>query len=58
MKNERRFTAAMSDAGHASIGSFADYVFSRDLAFVKKARACYEFLNTKAQVIEVTVSDV
>ena len=58
MKKERRFTAAMSDAGHASIGSFADYVFSRDLAFVKKTRACYEFLNTKSQVIEVTVSDV
>lgn len=58
MKKKRRFTAAMSDAGHASIGSFADYVFSRDLAFVKKTRACYEFLNTKAQVIEVTVSDV
>lgn len=58
MKKERRFTAAMSDAGHASMGSFADYVFSRDLAFVKKTRACYEFLNTKAQVIEVTVSDV
>ncbi len=58
MKKERRFTAAMSDAGHASIGSFADYVFSRDLAFVKKTRACYEFLNIKSQVIEVTVSDV
>lgn len=58
MKNERRFTAAMSDAGHASIGSFADYVFSRDLAFIKKTRACYEFLNTKSQVIEVTVSNV
>lgn len=58
MKKERRFTAAMSDAGHASIGSFADYVFSRDLAFVKKTRACYEFLNAKSQVIEVTVSDV
>mgnify|MGYP000167291782 CR=1 FL=1 len=58
MKKERRFTAAMSDAGHASIGSFADYVFSRDLAFVKKTRACYEFLNTKSQVIEVTVRDV
>lgn len=55
MEKERRFTAAMSDAGHASIGSFADYVFSRDLAFIKKTRACYEFLNTKSQVIEVTV---
>ncbi len=58
MKQERRFTAAMSDAGHASIGSFADYVFSRDLAFVKKTRACYEFLNTNSQVIEVRISNV
>lgn len=58
MKKERRLTAAMSDAGHASIGSCADYVFSRDLAFVKKTRACYEFLRAKSQVIEVTVSDV
>lgn len=53
MKKEKRFIAAMSDAGHASMGSFADYVFSRDAAFVKKTNACYEFLNTKAQVIQV-----
>ncbi|ELH9602995.1 hypothetical protein RQY88_004336 [Vibrio vulnificus] len=58
MKKEKRFTAAMSDAGHASIGSFADFVFSRDIAFVKKTRAAYEFLQAKAQVIEVTVNDV
>lgn len=48
----------MSDAGHASIGSFADFVFSRDIAFVKKTRAAYEFLQAKAEVIEVTVNDV
>jgi hypothetical protein len=58
MKNEKRFTAAMSDAGHASIGSFANFVFSRDIAFVKKTRAAYEFLQAKAQVIQVTVNDV
>ncbi|NMD50809.1 hypothetical protein HG547_04075 [Shewanella sp. DNRA4] len=58
MKKAERFTAAMSDAGHASIGSFADFVFSRDIAFVKKTRAAYEFLQAKAQVIEVTVNDV
>ena len=57
MKNERRFIAAMSDAAHASMGSFADYVFSRDLAFVKKSRACYEFLKLKSQVVEVVVND-
>lgn len=58
MRDESRFTAAMSDAAHASIGSFADYVFSNDLVFVKKTRACYEFLNTKAQVVLVTISNV
>lgn len=58
MKKEKRFTAAMSDAGHASMGSFADYVFSLDVAFVKKTSACYEFLNTKTQVVQVTVNDV
>ncbi len=57
MKKEKRFTAAMSDAGHASIGSFANFVFSRDIAFIKKTRATYEFLQAKAQVIQVTVSD-
>ena len=58
MKKEKRFTAAMSDAGHASIGSFANFVFSRDIAFIKKTRAAYEFLQAKAQVIQVTVNDV
>ncbi|USD66849.1 hypothetical protein [Vibrio sp. SCSIO 43136] len=58
MKKEKRFTAAMSDAGHASIGSFADFVLSRDIAFIKKTRAAYEFLHAKTQVIEVTVNDV
>lgn len=58
MKKEKRFIAAMSDAGHASIGSFVDFVFSRDIAFVKKTRAAYEFLQAKAQVIEVTANDV
>lgn len=57
MKIERRFTAAMSDAGHASIGSFADYVLSRDIAFIKKTRAAYEYLQAKSQVIEVVVND-
>ncbi|BBS16766.1 hypothetical protein ACK32X_03415 [Aeromonas dhakensis] len=58
MKKENRFTAAMSDAGHASIGSFADFVFSKDIAFVKKTRAAYEFLQAKTQVIEVTINNL
>ncbi|WP_347253831.1 hypothetical protein [Leminorella grimontii] len=55
MKLDRRFTAAMSDAGHAAIASFANYLFSRDLAFIYKTRAVYEYLNIKTQVIEVIV---
>ncbi|TKB51193.1 hypothetical protein FCL40_01150 [Ferrimonas sediminicola] len=57
MAKEKRFVAAMSDAGHASMGSFADYVFSRDQAFIKKARAAYEYLNAKTRVIEVRLFD-
>lgn len=57
MKHERRFTAAMSDAGHASIGSFSDFIFSGDTAFIHKTRAAYEYLNVKTKVIEVIVND-
>ncbi|MCK0186923.1 hypothetical protein MWU31_17000 [Aeromonas hydrophila] len=58
MKHDRRFTAAMSDAGHAAIASFSDFLFSRDSAFIHKTRAAYEYLNVKTQVIEVIVNDV
>lgn len=58
MKYDRRFTAAMSDAGHAAIASFSDLLFSRDAAFIHKTRAAYEYLNVKTQVIEVIVNDV
>lgn len=58
MKHDRRFTAAMSDAGHAAISSFSDFLFSRDAAFIHKTRAAYEYLNVKTKVIEVTVSDI
>ncbi len=57
MKDDRRFTAAMSDAGHAAIASFSHYLFSRDAAFIHKTRAVYEYLNIKTQVIEVTIND-
>lgn len=58
MKHDRRFTAAMSDAGHASIASFSDFLFSRDVAFIHKTRAAYEYLKVKTQVIEVIVNDI
>ena len=58
MKHGRRFTAAMSDAGHAAIASFSDFLFSRDAAFIHKTRAAYEYLNVKTQVIEVIVNNV
>ncbi|WDL84048.1 hypothetical protein IU367_07680 [Aeromonas bestiarum] len=58
MKHDRRFTAAMSDAEHAAIASFSDYIFSRDAAFIHKTRAAYEYLKVKTQVIEVIVNDV
>ncbi|WP_447590205.1 hypothetical protein [Aquipseudomonas campi] len=57
MKHDRRFTAAMSDARHAAIASFSDFLFSRDAAFIHKTRAAYEYLNVKTQVIEVIVND-
>lgn len=52
---ERRFTAALSDQGHASIASFTDVIFSRDENFVKKTRAAYEYLGIKTEVILVTL---
>lgn len=58
MKHDRRFTAAMSDSGHAAIASFSHFLFSRDAAFIHKTRAAYEYLNVKTQVIEVIVNDV
>jgi len=58
MNNHRRFTAAMSDAGHASMASFCDVVLSADGRFVNKTRAVYEFLNARTQVISVKVNTV
>ncbi len=56
MKNNKRFTAAMSDAGHAAMASFSDALFSRDNAFIRKTRATYEYLNIKTKVIEIIVN--
>jgi hypothetical protein len=54
---ERRFVAALSDMGHASIGSFADALFSRDESFVIKARAAYEYLGVITEVHQVNLEN-
>lgn len=54
---ERRFTAAMSDQGHASIGSFAKVLISRDESFVKKTMAAYEFLGIDTEIMWVSVEN-
>lgn len=52
---ERRFVAAVSDQGHASLGTFSDFLLSRDESFVIKARAAYEYLGVQTQVMKVDV---
>lgn len=54
---ERRFIAAMSDLGHASIASFADNLFSIDEDFVIKTRAAYEYLGVRTKVHQVRVEN-
>lgn len=54
---ERRFIAAMSDLGHASIASFADNLFSIDEDFVIKTRAAYEYLGVRTEVHQVRVEN-
>ena len=58
LKSEKRFTAAMSDAGHAAIASFAAYVFSNDKAFIKKTQAVYEYLDAATKVIEIVINRI
>lgn len=58
MKNEKRFVAALSDAGHASIASFADYFLTCDVAMHRKAQASYEYLSAKTKLIMVTVRGI
>lgn len=53
LHKQKRFTAAMSDTSHASFGSFSDFLFSRDIAFTKKATAAYEFLQINTKVVEL-----
>lgn len=50
VQKRRRFTAALSDQGHASMASFCNILLSRDEAFVKKTQAAYEYLNVSTMV--------
>ncbi|WP_373931610.1 hypothetical protein [Vibrio cyclitrophicus] len=52
---ERRFVAAMSDLGHASLASFTDALFSIDESFVIKARAAYEYLDVITEIHQVNI---
>ena len=54
---ERRFIAAISDQGHASIASFANILYSRDKDFVIKTRAAYEYLGLNTEVILVNLEN-
>ena len=50
LHNERRFIAALSDTSHASVASFCDALFSRDVSFVKKVTAAYEYLDIPTKI--------
>jgi hypothetical protein len=54
---ERRFVAAMSDNGHASMASFCALLLSRDESFIKKVRAVYEYLKVPTEVGLVTINE-
>lgn len=53
---ERRFIAALSDNGHASIASFANVLLSNDESFIKKVRAAYEYLEIKTEATHVVIN--
>ena len=50
---ERRFKAALNDNNHAMWASFCSVLISADENFVKKAKAVYEYLNIKTEVVYV-----
>lgn len=54
---ENRFVAASSDSGHASMASFCNVLLSRDVNFIKKVKAIYEFLDvpTAVHLVKVTI---
>ena len=53
---EDRFRADQSDQSHASLGVFADNIFSIDEDFVYKTRAIYEYLEVSTNVNHVVVN--
>lgn len=53
---ERRFTAAMSDNGHASIASFSNILLSNDESFIKKVRVAYEYLEISTIAQHVVIN--
>ncbi|WP_223283020.1 hypothetical protein [Pseudomonas amygdali] len=57
LDRENRHIAAISDAAHASIASYANCLLSADEAFVSKVRAIYEFLGVSTEVALVTLVD-
>ena len=44
-KKIQRFISAFSDTGHASMASFTNVLFSRDVNFIKKTKAAYKYLS-------------
>lgn len=50
---ERRFIAAISDQGHASMATFSDMLLSGDKSFLKKVEASYEFLGVNTHTFHV-----
>lgn len=50
---ERRFKAALNDNNHAMWASFCSVLISADENFVKKAKAVYEYLNIKTEVVYI-----
>ena len=57
VQKERRFVASLSDTSHASMASFCHLLLSRDVAFVKKVAAAYEFLEIGTVVKQVVVNN-
>lgn len=53
---EKRFIAAMSDNGHASMASFCQVLLSNDKNFIKKVNAAYEYLGITTLVKLVVIT--
>lgn len=49
--NKDRFKASGNDAMHASYAHMCNLLISQDKAFIKKVKACYDYLDVKTAVI-------